>query len=77
MAIQEWPGPVSVRTGVLTPREFAALDPRTATEVEELTLSSMQRPGHDAAWFAKNRDEIREQLGFFLGIALSGTSYKA
>jgi hypothetical protein len=31
---------------------------------------------HDAAWFAKNRNEIREQLGFWLGIALSGTSYK-
>ena len=76
MAIQEWPGPVSVRTGLLTPSEFAALDPRTAAEVEELTLASMQRPGHDAAWFAKNRDEIREQLGFFMGIALSGTSYK-
>ena len=68
--------PYSVRVGILTPSEFAALDPRTAAEVEELTLASMQRPGHDAAWFAKNRDEIREQLGFFMGIALSGTSYK-
>ena len=25
---------------------------------------------------SENREEIREQLGFFLGIALSGTSYK-
>ena len=75
MAIRGWPGPVSVATGILTLAEYAALDPIKAVEVEELTLDSMQQPGHDAAWFAKNRDEIREQLGFWLGIRLTGTSY--
>jgi hypothetical protein len=58
------------------PSEFAALDPRTAAEVEALTLDAMQHPSHDAAWFARNRGEIRENMGFFMGIALSGTSYK-
>ena len=72
----EWRGPISVRMGLLTPTEFAALAPNVAAEVEELTVSSASRPGHDEAWFQRNRDEIREQLGFFLGIALSGTSYK-
>jgi hypothetical protein len=68
--------PASVRTGVLTWSEYLALDTRSALEVEEMTAASAARPGHDAAWFAKNRDGIRENFGFFLGIALSGTSYK-
>ena len=60
----------------MTPREYAALDPRTAAEVEELIGSALAKKEHDAEWFARNRDEIRENFGFFMGIALSGTSYK-
>ena len=76
MRVWEPSDPVSVRTGVLTWSEFLALDTRTALEVEEMIVSSAAKPGHDASWFAKNRDEIRENMGFFMGIALSGTSYK-
>ena len=67
--------PYSVRVGILTPSEFAALAPRVAAEVEELTRASAGKPGHDVAWFAKNRQEIREQLAFFVGADLPGTGY--
>jgi hypothetical protein len=49
--------------------------PKLAAEVEEITVASAARPGHDAAWFAKNRQDIREQLAFFVGADLPGTGY--
>lgn len=69
--VQGWPGPVAVRTGVLTAREFAALDLGLLAEVEEIIADRARRPGRDAAWFAKYRETIREDLTFFVGVLLS------
>lgn len=73
MAIQQPSDSVAVRNGILTPDEFAALDPRMAAEVEEVIASMAQKPNHNAAWFAKHRDEIRENMTFFIGVLRSDT----
>ena len=75
MGTQQPYEPVSTRTGVLTPSEFSALDARKAAEVEEL-ITAMQVE-HDEAWFATHREGIREDLGFFMGVRLPGTTDKA
>ena len=69
MAIQQPSEPVSVRTGVLTPSEFAALSPSDAHWVEDL-VGAMDK-AHDAAWFAQHRDDIRENFQSFSGIPLT------
>jgi hypothetical protein len=68
---------------VLTWSEYVALDTRTALEVEEMITSSAARPGHDAAWFARNRVGIREaftaavtKLRAALALGDQGTSWE-
>ena len=59
--------PVSIRTGVFTQAEFAALHPHEREEAERILTGTVQRLG--AAWFEdpEHREDTREDFRNFFG----------
>jgi hypothetical protein len=59
--------PVSIRTGVFTPREFAAMHPQEREQAERILTGTVQRLG--VAWFEdpEHREDTRENFRNFFG----------